>query len=549
MTRIPDCLLREKIGEGECPYILPGEEELRENRELRIRRKCLYCKRLLDLILDERDTRGFLLKVALEELREKDRIIRDMKGFLKLQKEQITVLHRVSEVLNLSLDLREIAYVVLLSITAGELFGFNRSILLLYDRETRRFTGYFGMGPRTPEEAVKIWEEIERERKSFPMLLESFTIEKFEEEKKKFLDILQALETEIDEGTEAFIFGGKGALLIRKKGAEFPFFRKIFDVLRTPFYVLLPLKTKEGPIGVIIADNFVTGLDIEPERTESLEIFAYQASLAIHRAALHRYLEDKLKELEELNAALKQYNEKMAKMEKMAAVGEIIHHITHEFKNPLIVIGGLSKELLKETDSSDARHRYLMAISEEVERLLDILNRTVEDARRRFSVRREPVDINSLLESRLREYAPLFKAKNIEVNFHKDEAVPPVMADPSQIQVCFDNVIFNAIEAMPEGGRLDIKSERNSGGSIRISFKDTGIGMSEDVMKRIFEPYFTTKKKGSGLGLYNTKEIMKAHGGDIKVESQEGEGTTVYLIFTGGEHGGEGKEGEDTLRR
>ncbi|MCD6382763.1 MAG: hypothetical protein J7L74_03985, partial [Candidatus Hydrothermae bacterium] len=272
-------------------------------------------------------------------------------------------------------------------------------------------------------------------------------------------------------------------------------------------------------------------------------------SLAIHRAALHRYLEDKLKELEELNAALKQYNEKMAKMEKMAAVGEIIHHITHEFKNPLIVIGGLSKELLKETDSSDPRHRYLVAISEEVERLLDILNRTVEDARRRFSVRREPVDINSLLESRLREYAPLFKAKNIEVNFHKDEAVPPVMADSSQIQVCFDNVIFNAIEAMPEGGRLDIKSERNSGGSIRISFKDTGIGMSEDVMKRIFEPYFTTKKKGSGLGLYNTKEIMKAHGGDIKVESQEGEGTTVYLIFTGGEHGGEGKEGEDTLRR
>jgi len=290
-------------------------------------------------------------------------------------------------------------------------------------------------------------------------------------------------------------------------------------------------------------------LDIRPERIESLEIFAYQASLAIHRAALHRYLEDKLRELEELNAALKQYNEKMAKMEKMAAVGEIIHHITHEFKNPLIVIGGLSKELLKETDPSDSRYRYLQAINEEVERLLDILNRTVEDARRRFSVRREPVDINSLLESRLREYAPLFKAKNIQVNLAKDEAIPPVMVDPSQIQVCFDNVIFNAIEAMPEGGRLDIRSERNSGGSIRISFKDTGVGMSEDVMKRIFEPYFTTKKRGSGLGLYNTREIMKAHGGDIEVESREGEGTTVYLIFTGGEHGGEREKGEDTLRR
>ncbi len=533
--------MKGELSEGECPYILPGEEELLNNSEKRLRKKCFYCVRFLEALRRKEEDTAHFLKVALSELREKERETRGLKQFLQLQREQLSVLHRVSEILNLSLDLKEIAYVTLLSLTAGELFGFNRAFLLLYDRETRRFKGYFGMGPRTPEEALAIWESIEKERQSLPKLLESFSPEKFEKEREKLKDLLRAFELEIDKKTEAFLFGGKRTMIVREKSGLLPFFEKIFEILQSPFFVLLTLVTKEGPIGVIIADNFVTGLDIQPERTDSLEIFAYQASLALHRAALYRYLEEKLRELEEMNKALKQYHEKMAKLEKMAAVGEIIHQITHEFKNPLTVIGGLSRELLKETDEADPKYKYLQAISEEAERLIDILNRTVDEARRRFSISKEPVDINSLLRARLQEYMPLFKARNIELRFEEDTDLSPVIADPVQIQVCFDNVILNAIEAMPDGGVLEVKSRRNEDGLVEVTFRDTGVGIPEEIIEKIFEPYFTTKEKGSGLGLYNTREIMKAHGGEIKIDSELGKGTEVKLIFRGGENAGKEK--------
>ncbi len=117
---------------------------------------------------------------------------------------------------------------------------------------------------------------------------------------------------------------------------------------------------------------------------------------------------------------------------------------------------------------------------------------------------------------------------NVEVVTDVDPDLPMVMVDGGQIQQVFVNVILNALEAMPEGGRLEIRA-RGKDDFVTVEFTDTGGGIPESVVGKIFEPLFTTKAKGIGLGLAMSKSIMERHGGDIGVRSKEGKGTTFTL--------------------
>ena len=121
------------------------------------------------------------------------------------------------------------------------------------------------------------------------------------------------------------------------------------------------------------------------------------------------------------------------------------------------------------------------------------------------------------------------KAENIEVENRLDEALPLVMADPDQLARVFDNIIQNAFQAMAEGGRLQIEYRVTAPGWVALSFADTGVGIPEEHLKRIFEPLFTGKAKGIGLGMAITKTFVEGHGGSIEVKSETGVGTTFTV--------------------
>jgi signal transduction histidine kinase len=109
--------------------------------------------------------------------------------------------------------------------------------------------------------------------------------------------------------------------------------------------------------------------------------------------------------------------------------------------------------------------------------------------------------------------------ENIEVVSQLDEALPAILADPDQLRQVLGNIILNAVQAMTEGGRLVVKSEAPSPGWVAVSFTDTGVGIPEENLEKIFEPLFTTKAKGIGLGLALVKVLVEGHGGSIEVES------------------------------
>jgi signal transduction histidine kinase len=119
--------------------------------------------------------------------------------------------------------------------------------------------------------------------------------------------------------------------------------------------------------------------------------------------------------------------------------------------------------------------------------------------------------------------------ENVEVTNQLDDTLPLIFVDPDQVGQVFGNIILNAIQAMPEGGQLTLKSELNGSEWVTISFSDTGVGIQEEILRKIFEPLFTTKAKGIGLGLAITKTLVEAHGGTIDVQSEVGKGTTFAI--------------------
>jgi two-component system sensor histidine kinase PilS (NtrC family) len=212
--------------------------------------------------------------------------------------------------------------------------------------------------------------------------------------------------------------------------------------------------------------------------------------------------------------------------EKLAAVGEMAAQLAHEIRNPLGSIRGSAQVLMTEPGLGDEQGRLLAIISRESMRLSDTLNRFLFEARP-SSRERGPVDLRPLVEEAvtlLRNGSEL--RPDHEVVLESDAGPHVCMADPDQIKQVFWNLARNAVEAMPDGGRLDVRLRRQ-GGEVVLSVRDEGRGMGRDELGRMFEPFRTSSAMGTGLGLAIVFRIVRDHGGDIEVRSVPRRGTEI----------------------
>jgi PAS domain S-box-containing protein len=214
---------------------------------------------------------------------------------------------------------------------------------------------------------------------------------------------------------------------------------------------------------------------------------------------------------------------------RLASVGEMAAGFAHEINNPLTGVIGFA-EMLKERDDLPADVlKDVNIISDGAKRVADIVKRILTFARQTKPVR-IPSDLNSLIESTLSLQTYVLKTGNIEVIREFDRTLPLVTVDEGQMQQVFVNLIVNAEHAMPDGGKLTVSTARMHG-SIRIVFKDTGYGIPNEIMGKIFDPFYTTKPKGlgTGLGLSLSHSIIAEHGGDIFAESEPGHGASFII--------------------
>ncbi len=223
----------------------------------------------------------------------------------------------------------------------------------------------------------------------------------------------------------------------------------------------------------------------------------------------------------------KRMEERLVQSERLAAVGNTVSHIAHEIKNPLAIIGGFARQLQKSPGLDDKGRHKLGIIMEEVSRLEGMIA-AMRDFVRRPSAKKEPGDIEMLLDEMVDLFEETFREQHITLKREKAPAAPQVSFDRQQMHQVLLNLFQNALEAMPHGGELTL-ANRVKGDNLEVSISDTGQGMTPEVKASIFQPYFTTKEKGTGLGLAICQNIVEEHGGCIIADSAPGQGSTFTI--------------------
>jgi len=261
-----------------------------------------------------------------------------------------------------------------------------------------------------------------------------------------------------------------------------------------------------------------------------------------------RTLENKVKErTAELENALKSLKETQAQLiqvEKMAAVGQLAAGVAHELNNPLGGILGYSQFALEKIDQKPIRQfdeedtesflQYLRDIEQQTKKCRAIIKSLLKFSRTSRKKEFESTDINTVLKETLVFVKHQVEKNKVELQEQLAESLPPIDGQPSQLQQVFTNLILNAVQAMPEGGTLTINSKTSEDlKAVKISFTDTGVGIPEENLDKIFEPFFTSKEvgEGTGLGLSVSYGLIKNHGGEIKVKSKKDQGTTFTVIL------------------
>jgi signal transduction histidine kinase len=252
-----------------------------------------------------------------------------------------------------------------------------------------------------------------------------------------------------------------------------------------------------------------------------------------HRKAnkkIEEYQEQLRNRIHELDIANQELIE-MRRTEQFAATGRIARTIAHEVRNPLTNIDLATGQIRTEMNSADDNMNMLFDMINRNSKRINQLITELLNATRFVDLRYETISINTLLDEALELAKDRIELDHVTVHKNYNKKMPGVSVDPAKIKIAFLNIIVNAIEAMKPGNKsLRISTQKENDKCV-IEINDNGIGMDEATLSKLFEPYFTTKSKGNGLGLTNTQNIILNHGGTINVESKPSQGTTFTIKF------------------
>lgn len=455
-------------------------------------------------------------------------LIQDVTDFTK-KAYQLSLLREISIAMQGVLERDKLLHMILTCVTAGFAIGFNRAFLFLVDRGQNELRGIMGVGPTSQEEAYRIWNELSSMALTFEQYLDNVN---------RGLLVrggLQSLveDTVIDLGTENNILTEtvRTAQPIHVENAwENPFMDDTMKrIVISREFVVVPLIVKNQVIGVLLADNAFSGRPITADSIEVLTMFTAQASIAIENAKILIDLEEKVAELQQAYLDLEHAQDALIRNEKLAAIGEVSARLAHEIRNPLATIGGFAKSIQKKYDDRERTIRNANIIVDEVHRLEHILS-NVLDFTKSGTPKKTDGEVNDLIRKTLAVMEANIFAKGVVVVLDLADGRLPAELDELQIRQVLINLIQNAINAMPEGGAIEVRS-RDLGDTVRIEIRDTGVGIPKQYMENIFEPFFTTRGNGTGLGLSISNRIIQNHGGYLGIESTEGVGTTVSITL------------------
>jgi hypothetical protein len=367
------------------------------------------------------------------------------------------------------------------------------------------------LGPRSAEEAGFIWEVLSTPGIGYVEIIEHnrALVNKNEDTLSGRLKGLVYAADEEGALIPAYAACRKEILLVREASSEPLVDRRFLNIIGVEEFLCIPLLSRDDIVGEIILDNAITGTPITPADIKLAGLCGLIAGNYIYSTTLHR---------------------KLLETEKMAAMGEMAMFVTHQLRNPIVAVGGFTDQLLQPDIPEDKKRRNLTIIRDEVRRLEHIIYQMGHFLKVSL---KEPVyfDPGPILAGVFDSPEVQAKAQGCTLSIKLEPDLPQILSDPISFGEVVRNLLDNAFDATPAGGRITVRAYRKNRSGFVLSIRDTGKGISNPDKDQLFRPFFTTKEKGMGLGLPFIKRVMDTCGGKIEVQSRAEKGALFKLIF------------------
>jgi PAS domain S-box-containing protein len=443
---------------------------------------------------------------------------------------KLSLLNQVSDALhgaNLTLD--QILQAVLICMTAGQGLRFNRAFLLLVDHQRESLQGEIAIGPSNADEASRIWMDLAEQPGD---LLEMMTCydRSIKQTDVAVNEIVRHMTIPLSDEENLLVramHDGK-ALRVTPEMA-LPGVETLRFWLGCSEFAIAPLVTRQGPLGVILADNAISRTKITDLDLEFLLMFANQSAAAIENSRLYHELEQRLADLGEAHQKQKEDQESLMRMERLSVMGETSAIVAHELRNPLVAIGGFARTLMRSLGTDDPNREYARIITEEVGRMEGIIHDLLDFIRPRKKTRKMMI-IDELVAGTVGRFQGELDQKGLGLKYDLQVGSTEVSCNPGEIQQVLQNFLVNAMQVLPSGGEIEVATSLLEGG-VKVEVMDNGPGFAEDVAEKLFSPFFSTKATGSGLGLTISAQIIKAHGGVPGAEIRESGGASFFFIL------------------
>jgi hypothetical protein len=310
---------------------------------------------------------------------------------------------------------------------------------------------------------------------------------------------------------------------VRKEKRFSPKFDRITG-FRTRSMICVPLILRGKTIGALQVLNKKSGDLFTQIDVELLTSMSQQIAVAMENANLYRRLE---KRFDLTTRELKAAQDKLVLSERLVAMSHLVQGVAHEIRNPVTTIGGFARRIKKILKKDPEVDKYLNVILEESERL-ESLVRQVHEYSSVLAATLAIDDIRATLHEVVNKFEPIAQQQGVSLVTKIDESLPLTRMASAQIMTALSNIMENALEAMPNGGELVLEAkQRNS--QLFIKILDTGHGIRQEYLNSVYDPFFSSKTHGAGLGLAMVYQIVKNHDGEITIQSQEGKGTSVTI--------------------
>lgn len=437
---------------------------------------------------------------------------------------KLSLLNQINEALyGARLDLDQVLEAVLHCVTADQGLRFNRAFLLLADERAKRLRGEIAIGPSNAEEAARIWNDLADQQHDLFALMGRYD-RSCKQTDVAVNEIVKQMVVPTAEVEHILVRAMRERQAFRVVASEvdFPGVGDLRGWLGTVAFAVAPLMTRRAPLGVIVADNAISGKEISDLDLEFLQLLANVSANAIENSRLYQELQQRLADLRRAAQRQKEDQKQLLRMERLSIMGETAAVVAHELRNPLVAIGGFARALHRALPEGDTNREYAGIITEEVARLERIIHDLLDFIRPK-KILRKLVPVDELVADTARMFERRLQEQGTALALECAAPGLRVRVNPGEIQQVLQNLLMNAVQAMGQGGTITVRTRPQPGG-VRVEVQDEGPGVPEDVKPRLFTPFFTTKPTGSGLGLAISSQIVKGHGGTLTCQAAPGGG-------------------------